>query len=136
MGVLAKKLGTYWTNVVVFRYTWEGWKPSSKDPEILTTISEVCGNSVSNRSRKPPVDQVLTAKTVWIGSRPIQTPNLLLLVMPNPDPYPSTHGFCCVWLDPSVPMSCSGYQVFLFMVAFRYGTANRKILTLVCHCLF
>ena len=84
----------------------------------------------------PPAVRVQTAKTVWFDSKPVQKPNPLHLGRPNPDPYPSTCGFCRVWLDPSVPISGSSIRVFLFMVAFRYHIANRKILTLVYHCPF
>jgi len=75
-----------------------------------------------------------TNETVWHSSRPSQKPNPLLLGRPNPDPYPSTHRFCQVWLDMSVSIPSSGFPMFLFMVAFRYPTANGKILTLVRLC--
>jgi hypothetical protein len=50
---------------------------------------------------------VQTAKMVRLGSRTLQIPNPLGLGFPNPDPYPSTLGFCRVWLDFSDPISCS-----------------------------
>ena len=81
----------------------------------------------------PPAVRVRTGKTVRIGSRTVQKPDQQHLGGPNPDPYPSTRGFCRVWLDPSVPISGSAFQVFLFMVAFRYPTVNRKIFTLAHH---
>jgi hypothetical protein len=84
----------------------------------------------------PPAVRVRTAKTVRFGSKPVQKPDPLHLGGSNPDPYPSTRGFCRVWLDPSVPISGSGIRVILFMVAFRYPIANRKILTLVDRCPF
>ena len=82
-----------------------------------------------------PVVRLWTTKTVWSGSRTVQKPDLQRPGGPNPAPYMSTRGFCRVWLDPSVPISGSGFRVFLFMVAFRYPTVLRKILTLVHHCL-
>jgi len=84
----------------------------------------------------PPAVRVQIAKTVRFGSKPVQKPDPLHLGGPNPDPYPSTRGFCRVWLDPSVPISSSGIRIILFMVAFRYPIANRKILTLVDRCPF
>jgi len=81
----------------------------------------------------PPAFRVWTGKTVWFGSRTVQKPNRLLLGGPNPALYPSTGGFCRVWLDPSGPISGSVFRGFLFMVAFRYPTVNCKILTMVLH---
>ena len=83
-----------------------------------------------------PAVRVWTGKMVRFGSRPIQKPNPQLLDGAHPDPYPSTWGFCRVWLDPSVPVSGSGFRVFLFMVAIRYPTVLCKILTLLHHCLY
>jgi len=59
----------------------------------------------------PPAVRVWTAETGRFGSRPIQKPEQLTLGGPNPDPYPSTRGICRVWLDPSVPISGSAFQV-------------------------
>ena len=84
----------------------------------------------------PPAVRVRTAKTVRFGSKPIQKPDPLHLGGPNLDPYPSTRRFCRVSLDLSVPISGSGFQVILFMVAFRYPIANPKILTLIDCCPF
>jgi len=81
----------------------------------------------------PPAVQVWTGKTVRFGSRTVQKLDPQHLGGPNPDQYPSTRGFCRVWLDPSVPISGSVFQVFLFMVAFRYPTVNRKILSFAHH---
>jgi len=64
----------------------------------------------------PPAVRVWPAKTGRFGSRPVQKPDLLRLGRPTPDPYPSTRGFCRVWLDPSVTMSGSAFRVFQFMV--------------------
>jgi len=77
-----------------------------------------------------------TAKTRWSGSWPIQQPDLLPLGRPNQNPYPSTCGFCQVWLDPSVLICNSVFRVSLFIVAFAFSTVNHKILTLVCYCHF
>jgi len=84
----------------------------------------------------PPAVRVGPAKTGRFGSRTVQKPDPLSLGGPNLDPYPSTRGFCRVWLDRSVPMSGSAFRVFLFMVTFRYLTVNCKILTLGYHWLF
>jgi len=81
----------------------------------------------------PPAVRVRTGKTVRFGSRTIQKPDPQRLGEPNPDPYPSTPGFCRGLLDPSVPISGSVFRVFLFMVAFRYPTVSRKILTFAHH---
>jgi len=83
-----------------------------------------------------PAVRVQTAKTVQFGYKHVQKPDPLHLVVPNPDPYPSTHRSCRVWLDTLVPISSSSFQVFLFMVALWYSIANRKILTLVYCCSF
>jgi len=84
----------------------------------------------------PPAVRGRTAKMDRFCSEPVHTPGLLHLGGPNPDPYVSTRGFRGVWLDLSVPISGSGIRVYLFMVAFRYPIANRKILTLVYRCRF
>jgi len=54
---------------------------------------------------------VWTTKTGRFGSRPGQNPDQLTLGGPNPDPYPSTHGFRRVRLDLSVPISGSTFRV-------------------------
>jgi hypothetical protein len=84
----------------------------------------------------PPAVRIRTAKTVWFSSKPVRKPNPLHRGWPNPDPYPSTRGFGQIWLDPSDPISSSGFWICLFIVAFRYPIANRKILTLVYCCPF
>jgi len=81
----------------------------------------------------PPAVWVWPAKMGRFGSRTVQKSDPLSLGGPNPDPYPSTGGFCRDWLDPLVPMSGSAFWVFLFMVAFRYPTVSCKILTLGYH---
>jgi hypothetical protein len=72
-----------------------------------------------------------TRKIVPFGSRPDQNPDPLYLGGPKPDPYLTTHGFCQVWLDPLGPIPVSGCLVFPLMVAFRYPTANCKMVHLV-----
>jgi len=84
----------------------------------------------------PTAVRVQTGRTVPFGSRTVQKPDAQGPGGPNPDPFPSTFGFCRVWLDASVPISGSVFRVVLFMVAFRYPTANRKILTFAGGCLF
>ena len=83
-----------------------------------------------------PVVWGWTAKTGQFGSRPIQICDPQLLGRRHLATYPSNGGFCRVWLDPAVPITGSGCQVFLFMVTLRYSTVNCNILTLVHHCPF
>jgi len=59
----------------------------------------------------PPAVRVWTAKTGRFGSRTGQKPDPQTLGGANPDTYPSTCGFRQVWLDPSVPISCSAFRV-------------------------
>jgi len=84
----------------------------------------------------PPAVRVWTRKTVRFSSRTVQKPDPELLGGPNPYQYPSTSGFCRVWLDPSVPVSGSLIRVVLFMVAVKYVTVMCKISTLVHHFLY
>jgi hypothetical protein len=81
----------------------------------------------------PPPVLVSTASTVQFISETVQIVDILRLGGANPDRYPTAHGLIWVWLDPCVPLSGSVIRVSRFIVAFRYPTANRKILTLVCH---
>jgi len=83
-----------------------------------------------------PAVHVQTGETVWFGSRPLQNHDPQRLGGPNLDPYPSTRGYCLVWLDPLVPISGSVFRVFQFMVAFRSLSANRKIFTFAGDCAF
>jgi len=75
-----------------------------------------------------------TTQTGRFGSSPIQVPEQLPFGRPNPKPYPSTNGLCRVLLDQSVPISSFVIRVSLFIVAFRYATVQRKILTFVRTC--
>jgi len=59
----------------------------------------------------PPAFRFRTAKTGRFGSRLDQKPDPLTCGEPNPDPYLSTRGFSRVWLDLSVPISGSAFQV-------------------------
>jgi len=59
----------------------------------------------------PPAVGVWAAETGQFGSRPVKKADPLNFGRPNQDPYPSTCGFCQVWLDPSVPISSSEFQV-------------------------
>jgi len=81
----------------------------------------------------PPAVRVRTGKMVRFSSGTVQKPDPQRLGGPNPDPYPSIRGCCRVSLDPSVPISGSVFRVFLFMVALRFPTVNRKILTFAHH---
>jgi hypothetical protein len=84
----------------------------------------------------PPADRVPTAKTVQFGSKPVQKPDMLHLRRQNPDPYLSTHRVRGVSLDLLVPISGSGFRVFLFIVALSHPIPNWKILTSVYRCPF
>jgi len=85
---------------------------------------------------KPPAVRVSTRYMVWFDSTAIHKPGPQRYGGPNPDPYPSTRWFRRVWLDPSVPISGSVFRVFLFVVAFRYPTVDRKISTFAHRCSF
>jgi len=84
----------------------------------------------------PLAVRVWTGKPAQFGSRPDQNPNPELLRGANPYPYPSTRGFCRVWLDPSHPVSGSPFRVFLFVVTVIYVTVMCKLLSLVHHSLY
>ena len=92
--------------------------------------------SVSNRSRRPASGPGFdwVNSSVRFQNRPKPDPRLL--GRPNPYPYPSTRGFCRVWLDLSVPVSGSPFRVTLFMVIVRYVTVMCTILRLVHHSLY
>jgi hypothetical protein len=60
----------------------------------------------------PPVVQVWTRKTVLFSSGTFQKPDPPLRGIPDPDGYQFTHGFCRIWLDPSVPIFGSAFGVF------------------------
>ena len=83
----------------------------------------------------------LSAVWVWTANmgrfspRPIQTSDLLTRAGPNPDLYPWTWGFCRLCQDLSVSIFGSAFRLSLSIVTFWYATLNRKILTLVRHCL-
>jgi len=82
-----------------------------------------------------PAVRVWTAKTGRFSFRPFQNPDPLPLGRPHLDAYPSTRGISWVWLDAKLLISGSALQVSLFIVACSHATVNRKILTLVHHCL-
>ena len=73
-----------------------------------------------------PAVWVRTTTTDPFGPRPIQYADLHHLCRPNIVLYPSTTRLCWVWPDPFVHIPSSGFQVFQFMVAFWYPTANHK----------
>jgi hypothetical protein len=83
-----------------------------------------------------PTVRVWTANTGRIDSRPIPKPDQLPLGRPNLDPCLSTHRFCQVLRDVSVPISCFGFWVSLFIITFKYATFKCLILTLVYSLLF
>jgi len=80
-----------------------------------------------------PAAPVWNTKVDQLRSWPLPQPDLLLVALQNPDPYPLTRGLCWVWLDPSVTISDSVIVVSPLIVSFRHATPNRKILSLV-HC--
>ena len=59
----------------------------------------------------PPAVWVETTKTGGFGSWPVQKHVPLTLGASNPDVDWSTHGIQPIWLDPSVPISSSTFQV-------------------------
>ena len=83
-----------------------------------------------------PAVWVSTTEISCFGSGPVQKPNPVLFGGPNQDPYPSTCRFCLDWLDPSVLIAGFVFRVSQSLVAFRYATAYRTILTSVCQYLF
>jgi hypothetical protein len=94
--------------------------------EFAQTINHLVVDLATGQGN-PRAVRVRTRDTVQFSSRTVQKPNPQRLGRPNPDLYPSTHWFCLVRLDPSVPISGSVFRAFLFMVPFRYPTVNRKI---------
>jgi len=58
-----------------------------------------------------PAFRVWTTKTGWFSSRPGEKPDPLTLGWHNLDPFRSSSGSRRVWLDPSVPISCSAFWV-------------------------
>jgi hypothetical protein len=80
--------------------------------------------------------QSLDCKNVQFASRPIHQPDLLLFCRPNSHLYLWSCGLCRVSLDLSVAIGGSGFQFILFIDAFKYHTANQKIVTVIYHCHF
>lgn len=76
-----------------------------------------------------------TVQTVQFRFRPLEEHYPLLLVESNLNITYSSLGFCHVCLDQTVTIHGSGYRVFVFIVTFRYPTANRKLFTFLPHCL-
>ena len=103
---------------------------------IVHTIRHIWKEVVATGLGYMPAVRVCTTKMGRIDSRPVQERDLQLLGEPNRDPYLLTRVVCQVWLDPSVPITGSGYRVILLLVALRYPNVNHTRLTLVCHCLF
>jgi len=107
-------------------------RPSPSSPRL-----PVCGSVQSDLSIRPDWTEPYRGPgSSGLVESLVHKPDAELLGGPNPFPYPSTRGFCRVWLDPSVPVSSSPFRVFLFMVAVRYVTVMCKILTLVHHSLY
>jgi len=115
--------------------------PHEYDEAILPDVETLQTSSPSylvfaTDPGNPPGVWVGTGNMGRFGSRPVQKPDPEHLGRPNPYPYPSTRGFCRVWLDSSVPVSGSPFRVFLFMVAVIYVTVICIILTLVHHSVY
>ena len=86
---------------------WLIWLTNSGAAETSAQIS-----SVSNGSQWLASGLGFNRQTGLVRFQTHPKPDPQLLGGPNTDPYPSTLGFCRVWLDPLVPKSASGVQVF------------------------
>lgn len=82
-----------------------------------------------------PAVWISTTNTSQFGLMLVPKPNPLLLGGANPSPYPLIWGRCQVWQHPLVPISGSGFWVFLLLATIRYPTVKDEILTLVRECL-
>jgi len=98
---------------------------------VLCQYSLVCTTDLGNL----PAVQVCTAKTAPCSPKPIQIPDPLPLGGPNPYPYLLSRRFFRGVLYPTVTISGSAIRATVWMVTSRHSTGNRKILTLVRHCL-
>ena len=112
------------------------WK-SDHNPLTVSWVSEMyptasVSNGSGNLNRGPGLDRKHGSVQFEIR----QTPDLLVLGVPNSAPYPSTRRVRCVWLDQSGPNSGFLFLVVLLMVTFRYPSVNRTILTMVRRCVF
>jgi len=96
-------------------------------------ISSEVQLELANDPGKQSVVQGQSTKTVRFGLGKVKNPDQLNKARLNLDLFVSTHGLCPGLLDMPVPIPCSSYWVFVFVVAYRYRTANCKILTLVCY---
>jgi len=90
----------------------------SKQLIEVNTFPVVLAPNQSNQ----PVVRVWTAITGPFGSRPVPQPDPLTVGGPHPDPYPSSFGFCRVWLHPSVP---------ILVLRFRFHVYGR---IQICYC--
>jgi len=77
-----------------------------------------------------------TTNTVCFNSRHVQISDLLYLGCPNLDPYTRIRRCCLIWLDLSVPVSGFEFPVVLFKFPIRDLIVYRKMLAMVCCCLF
>jgi len=104
---------------------------------ILDCFVEVAATtSASNGCRWHASGQGVDSKigSVQFQTHPMTRPAATWRAKPVPGPINPLVWRVC--LDPLVSISGSVFQIFLFMVAFRYPTVSCKILTLVCHCLY
>jgi hypothetical protein len=72
---------------------------------------DVAGIVLAMGPGNPLAVRIWTTKTGHFRSRDVEKPNPLTFGRPNPDPYPSSCVFHRVSLDPSVPISGSGFGV-------------------------
>jgi hypothetical protein len=83
-----------------------------------------------------PAISVRMIKIVWFSYKHSSKCDPQQCGGPNCDVFIWTHVCCRVWENLSVPISCSGFRDYLFIVIFRYHTAKCTIVTLVHHCCF
>jgi len=81
-----------------------------------------------------PAEEVRNVIPVLFSSRMVPTSDALCHGGPQKYLNPSTSGRSQVSLEPSAPISGSGFWVWIFLVVFKYSTTNREILTVEYHC--
>jgi len=104
--------------------------------QFLKSVSIQSGLVLAIGLGNPQAVRVRIAEMDRFDSRNVEKHDPLLLGVPNLEPYLSMGWLHRVWLDRYVPISGSGFCVLLFIITFRYPTANHKILTLVHLCTF
>jgi len=84
----------------------------------------------------PPAVRVWTAKTGWFSSSSVQQPDPTDCYRATPGPIPVSPWVLLGLARPVGSNLRFHVSCFTFIVAFRYATVNRKILTLVRHSSF